>query len=123
MKMSMLKKSTFFLVLIVCLISLDVSAISIKKRMQDRLPTIVALKEKGTLGENNKGYLEYVGNVKNKENVVNAENNDRKKIYKEIAKKQGVSASLVGERRAKQIVGNAKPGYWLQNSKGKWYKK
>ena len=32
----------------------------IKARMQQRLPTIVELKSEGLIGENNKGYLEFV---------------------------------------------------------------
>ena len=123
MKISLLKKSTFFLALIVCLMSLDVSAKSIKAGMKARLPEIIALKEKGIIGENGKGFLQYAGDVKEKESVVNAENADRENIYKAIAKKQKTTASLVGERRAKQIAAKTKAGYWLQKPDGKWYKK
>ena len=123
MKTNLLKKSALSLALIICVLSLDVSAGSIKSRMMARLPEIVALKEKGIIGENNKGYLQYVGNVKENTTVINTENSDRKKVYSAIAKKQGTSVGLVGERRAQQIAQNAKSGFWLQNSSGKWYKK
>ena len=46
----------------------------IKARMKDRLPVINALKAEGIIGENNKGYLEFIGGNKAKEDVVNAEN-------------------------------------------------
>ena len=35
-------------------------AADIKARMQQRLPTIVQLKNEGIVGENNKGFLEYL---------------------------------------------------------------
>ena len=87
---------------------------SIKARMKTRLPIIVELKEKGVVGENKKGYLQFVGQKKEKEDVIAAENADRKKVYNHIAKKQGTTVQLVGERRALQIAKKAKPGTWLQ---------
>ncbi len=99
------------------------SSKAIKKRMIERLPTIRALKEKGLIGENNKGYLEFVGSKKEKADVIQAENNDRKKVYSAIAKQQGTTVELVGTHRAIQIAKKAKPGEWLQDANGKWYKK
>jgi uncharacterized protein YdbL (DUF1318 family) len=96
----------------------------IKARMQQRLPTIVKLKAEGLLGENNKGYIEFVpGTAKKEGSVVSAENNDRETVYGAIAKQQGTSPLLVGERRAIQIGQKASSGSWLQDPSGKWYKK
>ena len=96
----------------------------IKARMQERLPTIVTLKAEGLIGENNKGYLEFVpGAAMKNDSVVSAENQDRQAVYSAIAKQQGTSAKLVGERRAIQISEKAKPGEWLQDKSGKWHKK
>ena len=39
-----------------------------------------------------------------KKAVVNSENTDRKLVYEAIAKKQGTTADLVGQRRALQIA-------------------
>jgi hypothetical protein len=99
------------------------SSKSIKKRMIERLPTIRALKEKGLVGENNKGYLEFVGSKQEKADVIEAENKDRKKVYDAIAKQQGTTAELVGKHRAIQIAKKALPGELLQDAAGKWYKK
>ena len=96
---------------------------SVKARMKARLPIIVELKDKGVVGENKKGYLQFVGQKKEKEEVIAAENTDRKKVYTHIAKKQGTTLQLVGERRALQIAKKAKPGTWLQDQSGKWYQK
>lgn len=96
----------------------------IKSRMQKRLPTIVQMKADGIIGENNKGFLEFSpGSAKRDGNVIADENNDRQMVYSAIAKQQGTSAKLVGERRAIQISEKAKPGEWLQDKSGKWYKK
>ena len=96
---------------------------SIKTRMKNRLPAIVALKDKGVVGENNRGYLQFPSSAKEKEDIVNAENADRKKVYAAIAKQQGATLEVVEKRRAMQIAQKAKPGHWLQDEAGKWYRK
>ena len=96
---------------------------SIKARMKARLPVIVELKDKGVVGEDKNGYLQFVGQKKEKKDVIAAENADRQKVYSQIAKQQGTTAQLVGERRALQIAKKAKPGTWLQDQSGKWYQK
>jgi uncharacterized protein YdbL (DUF1318 family) len=95
----------------------------IKARMKERLPVITALKAEGAIGENNKGYLEFIDGAKAKEDVITAENSDRKEVYTAIAKQQGTSVDLVGERRANQIAKKAKPGQWIQDQSGTWYQK
>ena len=95
----------------------------IKARMKERLPVIIALKAEGVIGENNKGYLEFIGGKQAKKDVINAENSDRKQVYTAIAKQQGTSVDLVGKRRAKRIEKKAKPGQWIQDQSGKWYQK
>lgn len=95
----------------------------IKARIKARLPLINALKADGIIGENNRGYLEFIRSNKPKADVVNAENSDRKQVYSAIAKQQGVTADLVGQRRAKQIAERTKPGQWIQNGSGNWYQK
>ena len=96
---------------------------SIKQRMISRLPVIKALKDQGVVGENNTGFLEFVGNRKEKADVIAAENKDRKLVYEAIAKKQGTTTEVVGKHRAAQIAGKAKTGEWLQDANGKWYQK
>ncbi len=95
----------------------------IKTRMIERLPAIKALKTKGIVGENNKGYLEFVGTNKEGVDIVTAENDDRKNVYEAIAKREGVAIEMVGQRRALQIAQGAEKGEWLQDKEGKWYKK
>jgi uncharacterized protein YdbL (DUF1318 family) len=95
----------------------------IKTRMKNRLPVILELKAKGIVGENNKGYLEFVGGKSENADVVAAENEDRKTVYAAIAKQQGTTVELVGKRRALQISQKADAGDWLQDASGNWYQK
>ena len=95
----------------------------LKERMAARLPEIVALKDKGVIGEDNKGYLQFVGAAKEKAELVQVENDDRLQVYQAIAKQQGTTDDLVGRRRGQQIVEIALPGQWLQDANGSWYKK
>mgnify|MGYP001812627254 FL=1 len=95
----------------------------IKARMAERLPVIMELKPKGIVGENNQGLLEFVGAAKEKADVVEAENKDRKIVYEAIAKKTGTTPEIVGQRRAKQIAEIAGSGEWLQDDTGQWQQK
>ncbi len=95
----------------------------VKDRMLARIPAINALKDKGLIGENNRGFLEYRTGEKPQQDMVNAENQDRKTVYQAIAQDQKVDAVLVGQRRANQIAAKGDKGHWFQNADGSWYKK
>ena len=95
----------------------------IKARMHSRLPAIAALKAKGIVGENAQGYLAYVKGQGPQKELVAAENQDRRTVYQAIARKQGTTADLVGQRRALQLAERAQSGEWLQNADGQWYQK
>ena len=96
---------------------------NIKSRMKARLPVIEALKSQGIIGENNRGYLSFVGDRREKEAVVNAENKDRKTVYQALAKRENVPVERLEALRAKNLAAKADPGDWLQNAAGKWYQK
>jgi len=99
-------------------------ASDIKARMKQRKPTVSMLKSEALVGENNKGYLEFVpGAAKKEANTISAENKDREAVYGAIAKKEGSTPQYVGERRAVQIAQKASPGSWLQDTSGNWYRK
>ena len=95
----------------------------IRARMKARLPLIVELKSKGIVGENSNGLLEFVGNKKEQEEVIDAENKDRLQVYEAIAKQTATSPEVVAKRRALQIAEKASPGEWLEDENGKWYQK
>ena len=95
----------------------------IKERMKERLPAIVELKNKGVIGENNAGLLQFIGNKQEGAEIVTAENADRMKVYEAIAKQQSATVEIVASRRAQQIAEKADAGEWLQDESGKWYQK
>ncbi len=105
-----------------CMSGTAVQAAGVKARMKARLPEIIALKAQGVVGENNRGYLEFIGS-RVKEALVTAENSDRRKVYMAIARQQGAGLEIVEKRRAAQIESKGRPGEWFQDPGGKWYKK
>lgn len=111
------------IIAVIFLGAVNTTADSIKDRMVDRLPAINSLKDKGLIGENKDGFLEFRSSEKAQQDVVAAENKDREAVYGAIATKQGASAALVGQRRAKQIADIGGSGWWFQKPDGTWYKK
>ncbi len=120
MKQRTITKILTFLIIGFFVLGATAFADDIKARMKNRLPVIKKLKADGIVGEDNKGYLQFVGGNKAKEDVVAAENKDRKTVYSAIAKQQGTTAELVGKRRALQIAKKAVPGEWVQDAGGNW---
>jgi len=123
--------SSIFTAIVMTLTALCVSAPvaeaqspGIRQRMQERLSTIDTLKEEARVGENNKGLLSVRGSLNSDENaVVAAENSDREEVYEAIARRTGTDSETVGRNRAEQIADRAASGVWLQDQKGRWYRK
>jgi len=115
----------FNLIVVVCLIISSQLAFAegIKQRMKQRLPEIAKLKKKGIIGENNRGYLGFVTQVRDQEQLVAAENKDRKKIYSHFAKQQKTTVDVVEKIQAKRKAEKTKPGQYFQKKGGKWIKK
>jgi uncharacterized protein YdbL (DUF1318 family) len=102
----------------------DSTGDAVKARMTKRLPQVDALRAKGKAGENNLGFLKERQSLSSEERAVfKAENDDRRAVYALIAKRTGESLSAVGRKRAATLRKLAKAGVWLQDTKGKWYRK
>jgi len=96
----------------------------LKARFRERLPEINALKDAGVIGENAEGYVEFVEKEQKKsKDLVKAENEDRKALYKSIADSTGTTLELVGQRRALKIAAEAPSGHYLKDGQGAWQKK
>lgn len=96
----------------------------IRERMLARVAAVDALKIAGQVGENNAGLLEQRGNLSRDERaVLNAENADRRALYTVIAKRLGLTLTVVGQGRAEELRQRSAPGVWLQNRQGEWYQK
>lgn len=103
--------------------TLNAQPADVKERMLARVPAINNLKDKGLVGENNNGFVEFRTDARPQQDLISAENQDRKAVYAAIAKKQNVDISLVGQRRARQIRDIGGAGHWFQKPDGSWYKK
>ncbi|MBN2564046.1 MAG: YdbL family protein [Phycisphaerae bacterium] len=106
-----------------CLSASGQGSEELKARFRDRLPALNELKDKAIIGENSRGYVEFVAKKRRGEDIVKAENADRKELYAAIAASTGTTSDLVGQRRAIQIASEARSGHMLQNDKGEWYRK
>ncbi len=125
-----MKKKTIFLAISFLICGLLITgaysfafAKGIKERMKSRLPVINALKAKGIIGENNRGYLQFLGGSSEQADVINAENSDRQKVYTAIAKQQRTTPDAVGQRRCLKLIQLAKPGEKYQDTNGNWQTK
>ncbi len=100
------------------------SAADIRRRMEQRLPAIDALKAQEAVGENNRGFLEQPPAGKSGgATVIAEENRDREQVYALIAKETGASSAAVGQARAKKIAAGSHGGVWIQDESGQWKKK
>lgn len=100
------------------------SAAELQRRMRDRLPQLDELKEKGVVGENNRGFVE----IRERGDaaagtLVSDENRDREEVYALIARQTGASPEDVGKARAKDIAARSKSGVWVQDEAGRWARK
>lgn len=105
---------------------IQAESVELKERFLQRKPLLENMKNQGWIGENNLGFLAFrskAGQSKENLQTVQAENEDRKTIYLEIAGKVNTSAEEVGRRRAVQIAALAAVGHWLQDADGNWYQK
>jgi len=119
-----MKTRLFTLFTALCLLGITAfaeSAVDIRRRMEQRLPQIDALKAREIVGENNRGLLEERKDGAG--STVADENRDREAVYALIARETGASAVAVGRARAKQIASTSRPGVWVQDEAGTWKKK
>ncbi len=111
------------LMLFLLLLSPCALADAIKDRMLQRLPAIADLKTKGVIGEDNRGYLGYVTGNRAMEDVIAAENADRKTVYEIFAKQQNTGLDVVETVQGARKAEKANPGEFYQNREGNWIKK
>ena len=96
----------------------------IKQRILQRVGAVDELKIKALVGENNKGLLEQRAMLAPAQTkVMNEENADRKALYAILAKRLGLSVTVVGQGRAELIRKKSAPKLWIQEPSGKWLQK
>ena len=116
-------KIVLLLMIFLLLSSPCVLADAVKDRMLQRLPAIADLKTKGIIGEGNRGYLGYVTGNRVMEDVIAAENADRKTVYEIFAKQQNTSLDVVETVQGARKAEKTNPGEFYQNREGQWIKK
>jgi uncharacterized protein YdbL (DUF1318 family) len=104
-------------------VSLFAQPDDLKARFLERKPILDRMKDRGFIGENNKGFIVFRTPSKENRDVVNEENADRLKVYRNIARRHKTDVKVVGRRRAIQIAKIAPAGHWLQDKDGNWYRK
>ena len=93
-------------------------------RMKSRLSDVIAQKDAGTIGEGMDGFL----HSRNSSDsaviaIVNAENKDRRELFKALAAKTGGDSTAVARKFFYGIATKAKAGHWLKKASGKWIQK
>ena len=114
----------FLLTACLCLASTGQSVQSAAERIKERLPRVDNLKAEGKVGETYEGYLaprEDLG--PRHQSILEAENADRRIIYRSVAERADQTVEAVGRQRAIRIAELARPGVWLQRPGGEWFRK
>ena len=93
---------------------------------QARYSELQGLKAEGSVGENNKGYAEALGDSSSAKSIASAENEDRKVIYRTIAEQNNLGAeglALIETVFAEVQHEKARAGDPVQDASGAWGKK
>jgi uncharacterized protein len=106
---------------------------ALKKQIRERFPRLAPLYQKGSVGENNQGWLEIreVSTLSPAEKnevkpLVDSENRDRRALYLEVAKSMNIAPDqLIKVQRifAEKWQQSASPGWWVQKENGAWVQK
>jgi len=106
---------------------------ALKDSMRQRFLELKSFYDKGNIGESNAGMVEIRDegslNLKDKaalRGLVRDENNDRTKLYAEVAKALKIDPGQIGRVQAifaASWINNAAAGWWIQKEDGTWVKK
>jgi len=106
---------------------------ALKEAMKNRFDSLKPYFDRGNIGETNQGMLD----VRNEggldlqskaglRKLVKAENDDRTKLYAEVAKALEIDKSQIERIRkifAESWIKAAAPGWWIQKEDGSWIRK
>ena len=93
---------------------------------RERFNELQELKQRGIVGENNRGYVELLTEAKAYRDLVDAENADRRLIYKTIVQQNNLADSeleKVEKAFAQVQKEKADPGDKIQDADGNWVTK
>jgi uncharacterized protein YdbL (DUF1318 family) len=92
---------------------------------RNRFDKLQVLKAKGTIGENNRGYVEVLNPNQEAEALVQAENKDRRLIYQTIERQNNLTNALetIEKVFAQVQRDKASSGEKIQEESGRWMTK
>ena len=98
---------------------------SLQKRMKARYGQIVKLKSAGKIGETWSGYVEAVKPEFRDDaaGLINAENADRRTLYRLMAEEEGLTPEEVAKNNAVRNFQKARKGEYLKGPEGQWKQK
>jgi hypothetical protein len=103
------------------------SKAELRESMKERYPVLQRLREQGKVGETYRGYVEAVtGEAAEDEQVqemVKAENADRRRLYEIIAMDVGTTSEAVGRINAQRIFDDAEPDTYFKTEDDAWKRK
>lgn len=88
-----------------------------------RFSDLKAMKTRGTVGENNRGYVQALGGGADVKALVAAENKDRKQVYEAIVEQNRLgpaALATVESTFARVQREKAAPGEKVQDASGRW---
>ncbi|RQD67523.1 MAG: DUF1318 domain-containing protein [Desulfonatronovibrio sp. MSAO_Bac4] len=97
----------------------------ITSSMRDRYPALLDAKNKGLVGESWTGLVALVDSNAPAavQNLVNAENNDRRALFQAIAQETGTSVEEVARQNRIRMYRLAEDNHFLQDQSRQWVKK
>lgn len=91
---------------------------------QGAAQSLDAVRASGAVGEGADGFAVIRGNASPQtRTLVDKVNSQRRRIYADRARQQGISAAQVGAVYAGRIAAQAPKGTWIQSSSGAWSRK
>lgn len=98
----------------------------LKKKIADQQPQVTKQKDAGKIGETAEGYLaavkeEYLKEAEVKK-LVDEANDNRRKVYAIIAKRQNTTVEAVAAVAGARNIKGAKAGHYVKGADGKWVK-
>jgi len=87
--------------------------------------TLDEAKSKGLVGEKVDGYVAAVTTSPDAEvrELVTVTNDGRRRVYMELAQRNGITVEAVGILSAEKLQANAGPGVYIQTPTGQWQRK
>lgn len=102
----------------------DPNSSDVRERRRARRERLLAWKSAQLIGESNAGLLEArtpdgkLGDAV--QQVVDAENADRKLVFEKIAKKENIPVEAIARRMAGRMNEHTPAGTWVQGTDGNW---